>query len=103
VTQLRKGAVQQRDQLFADLDAIVSAAQQAREYRKRNPDLAGDLQGEIIDLVGQIKRRYAEEIEPMLQRQAPPIEKRLADLEERLAALEQDQSPIRLVRRRKVR
>lgn len=100
MTQLRWGAAQQRDQLFADLDSIIQAAQQARECRKRNPDLAGDLQGEIIDLVTQIKRRYNEEIEPMLQRQAPAIEKRLAAVEQRLEALEQGKSPISFTRRR---
>lgn len=102
MTQLRWGAAQQRDQLFADLDGIVQAAQQARGCRKRNPDLAGDLQGEIIDLVAQIKRRYSEEIEPMLQRQAPPIEKRLEALEQRLEALEQGQQIVPFRRKEQV-
>lgn len=102
MTQLRRGAVQQRDQLFADLDAIVSAAQEARKKRKFNPDLVDILQTEIIDLVAQIKRRYNEEIEPMLQRQAPPLEKRLADLEQRLEILEQGKLTVQFRRREQV-
>lgn len=75
MAQLGRGARQILEYLYADLDDIFDLA-------KNDPDT-------VRDLVLKCKHRIKEEIEPRLQRAAPPIEQRLTTIEERLSQLEQ--------------
>lgn len=74
MAQLRRGARQILDLLYADLAAI--------------DDYAGDNPAAVRRLVRKMKERLQEELEPMLQRaEQPPLEARVKAIEEELAQL----------------
>ncbi len=74
MAQLRRGARQALESLYADLDAI--------------DDYAPDNPAAVRKLARRIKERLQEEVEPMLQRaEQPPIEARVKALEEKIEQL----------------
>jgi polyhydroxyalkanoate synthesis regulator phasin len=74
MAQLRRGARQALDYLYADLD-------DAERYAPDNP-------AAVRKLVRRIKERLQEEIEPMLQRaEQPSLEQRVKALEEKIEEL----------------
>jgi hypothetical protein len=74
MAQLRRGARQALDYLYADLEAI--------------DDYAADNPAAVRKLVRRIKERLQEEVEPMLQRaEEPSLERRVKALEEAVERL----------------
>lgn len=75
MAQLRWGARQSLDAIYADLADII--------------DLATDDPSTVRKLARRITNRIREEVEPNLQRKsaAPTLEQRVTDLEEKLAQL----------------
>lgn len=70
MAQLRRGARQTLDAIYADLNEIIDCATD-------DPHLVETLARRVI-------RRIAEDVEPKLQREAPALEQRVAMIEELL-------------------
>jgi hypothetical protein len=81
VSQLRRGAREQLDHLYCDLDDI-------ERHAHDNP-------AAVERLVFKVRRRLQREIEPMLERAsaAPPLEDRVKALEDALEELKRERVP----------
>lgn len=80
MAQLRRGARQQLDYLYADLAAMS-------EYAVDNP-------AAVQKLIRRVCERLESEIEPRLQRAEPTVEERLRTVEEKLERLMNTQKAI---------
>lgn len=87
--QLTRGARRALDHIRADIANIRAFLTVAHARVKFNPDLSREQMDKAQEDLKCIERRLINELEPLLERQAPQYEQRLAENEQRLAELEQ--------------
>ena len=99
--QLTKNARRVLDQLDATLVDIADEARLGYDKARFNPDYTRDRLTAIQNDVAEIRKMIRQQIEPLLERQAPQYDKRLAELEARLARLEESEPPaLHMVKRK---
>lgn len=89
MAQLTRGARQILDALDDAEAEIRDLLQRASDKAKSNPDYTRELIARVLDIQAKTARKRTEDLEPLLERQAPEYERRLRELDERVRALEE--------------
>jgi CRP-like cAMP-binding protein len=86
VPQLTKFARQALDQVYTAIDEIAALRKEAVD-EALDQKMVKLLMAKIENTEARLRRHIANEIEPLLERQAPQYDKRLAQLEEQVKIL----------------